>query len=523
MGKSAIYIRIFVAVSLLGGIGLFFLLRNESNFILWLLPYIGFILISYYWIEHSLIGPLQKLVELSTYDPTGRKISNIETTTAGVEITRLHSNFDRLYQQMADEITKTKDARATEQRTMARLNALVDNVSLSIITIDTEGLVKDFNPATPALFNQQPEQLMDVHINQLIPRLNINGGLFRQILNAGVDIELDAMAGETVKPVELSAIELSIKDDDPQYILLLHDISQRKNYEDRLRNLNQRLINTSRQAGIAEIATSILHNVGNVLNSVNTSVAMLRQNLDKNQIEGLRKSLQMLNEQGPALFQADGKGPQVLEYLGALATQLEDAKQDNIKELSQLKQNIKHIAEIVSAQQKFVCKSGVIEELNIAQLIEEALSINAVSMENNQVEIERDFEPVIEFKGERSKIVQILVNLIRNANEAMMQPQSSGPKITISADIVEQNLIVNVQDSGEGISQANMTNMFRYGFTTKSDGHGFGLHSCALAAQEMQGKLKAYSDGEGQGARFELTLPLEPNPTAEHAIEINYG
>lgn len=513
----AIYLLMLFCLT--GAIALFLVLPKQGLVLPLFSGYILLIFFGFFWLIRTIVKPLNQLLEATDYDPTGTRISTNDLLNAPEEFRHLRNNFERLFQHVATEVDNTQNARNAELRAVARLNAMTDNVSLSIITIDTQGIIKHFNPATPTLFGQTPQQLNGAQITKFLPRLNIHGGLFKQMLNAGVDIDLDAVISNTIKPVELSCVKFQFSKDSLQYILILHDISQRKNYEDRLKNLNQKLINTSRQAGIAEIATSILHNVGNVLNSVNTSVSMLRQGLDQNQADGLRRSVEMLKTHGAQLFEANAKGPQLISYLEALTEQMAQTKDNNLRELSTLKQNVHHIAEIVSAQQKFAGKSGVVESLNLARLIEEALSINLVSIENNQVEIERDFDPVIDIKGDRSKIVQILVNLIRNANEAMMPPQSQPPKITISTLKQAQQITISVQDTGEGISEAHMNQMFRYGFTTKSDGHGFGLHSCALAAKDMKGKLEVYSAGKGKGARFELTLPVD----AEELTENHHG
>lgn len=485
----------------------------QQQAILLLIGYIALLVGAAYWTSRTIIKPLQKLTEITAKNPNTYNMANLQLTKGPKEVQQLSNSFHNLYQRIASEVEQALDAKAAEKRAKDRLRALVNNVSLSIITVDIQGFISTCNPATPELFGLTNEQLDGRQITELLPALNINGGLFKQMLNAGVDIELDAIVGEKRKPVELSCAEFSFVHEQQtirQYTLILHDISHRKRNEDRVRKLNQRLINTSRQAGIAEIATSILHSIGNVLNSVNTSVAMLGQALSQNKIEGVKKAAEMLKTQGAELFETDGKGPQLIEYLEAVAQQLEQGKDDSLGEVNALKQNVNHIAEIVSAQQKFSGKSGVIERLNIGELFEEALNINVVSLENNQIAVERNLVAPLEIMGDRSKIIQILVNLVRNASEAVIVPTTHVAKIELSAEIIEHNVILKVKDNGQGISEENMAQMFRYGFTTKEDGHGFGLHSCALAAKEMRGSLTVTSEGNGLGALFCLTLPTDP-------------
>ncbi|MCJ8272317.1 MAG: PAS domain-containing sensor histidine kinase [Psychrosphaera sp.] len=528
--KTSRYIRLLILMCLIAGtltVTLFdarFEQQLSATQVKWMvLGLVGLLIIGLLWLERALIKPLEQLTELTGKNPNTDLMKNLMIKKGPVEIQQLTNNFNQMHQCVAYEMAATFKAQVSQRRAKARLKALVDNVSLSIITIDSNGKIKGFNHATLNLFTLSDEQLQGAQITELLPNLNINGGLFKQILNAGVDIELDAIVGNKIKPVELSCAEFNYTINQQhirQFSLILHDVSHRKRNEERVKKLNQRLINTSRQAGIAEIATSILHSVGNVLNSVNTSVSMLQHALMKSKTEGIQKAAQMLKTQGIELFQPGGKGPQLVEYLQAIFEQLEQDKHKNLDEIASLKHNVNHIAEIVSAQQKFSGKSGLLENLNISELIEEALNINVVSLENNQVEVERCYSSELEINGDRSKIVLILVNLVRNASEAMVTSHDKTAKITLKADIQQHNITISVKDNGHGISQQNMNSMFRYGFTTKQDGHGFGLHSCALAAKEMQGSLSVHSDGPDQGALFKLTLPLDPSAKEAEDIAV---
>ena len=494
----------------------------QTQAILLFIGYIITVIAAAYQTSRTIIKPLEKLTELANNNPNVTLDDAFALKRGPKEILMLANSFQSLWQQIATKMEESLISQAAQKQAQQRLRELVNNISLSIITIDTEGLITGFNPATKELFKLEPEQLDNRQITELVPNLNIKGGLFKQILNTGIDIELDVIVGKTVKPVELSCAEFCYQEEQQsvqQFTIILHDISTRKWNEDRVRKLNQKLINTSRQAGIAEIATSILHSVGNVLNSVNTSISVLQRDLENDKLIGINKTAEMFEQQGAELFAPGGKGPQLINYLYALAQQLQQNSQNQLKEVATLKQNVHHIAEIVSAQQKFSGKSGIIEQLNISELIEEALNINVVSLENNKVTINRKYSSPLNINGDRSKIIQILVNLIRNANEAMMEPKSAHASITINANISDDILTIKVKDTGCGIDQENMSNMFRYGFTTKQNGHGFGLHSCALAAKEMFGTLNVHSDGKGKGAEFELTLPIDPANQQRQQLE----
>ena len=126
--------------------------------------------------------------------------------------------------------------------------------------------------------------------------------------------------------------------------------------------------------------------------------------------------------------------------------------------------------------------------------------------------------PVISM--DKHKVLQILVNLIRNAKYAMDATARRDKRLTVSIRLNPENFVeLSVTDNGIGISRDNLTRIFSHGFTTKRDGHGFGLHSGAIAAREMGGRLYARSDGANQGATFILELPLSAPKSAQATIE----
>ena len=133
--------------------------------------------------------------------------------------------------------------------------------------------------------------------------------------------------------------------------------------------------------------------------------------------------------------------------------------------------------------------------------------------------IRREFDEAPPIMTEKHKVLQILVNLIRNAKYAMDDAGRSDKRLTIKvANEGRHRVKIQVIDNGVGIPPENLTRIFSHGFTTRRNGHGFGLHSSALAVRELGGSLEARSDGEGQGAVFTLRLPsTPPAPSQEPA------
>lgn len=285
-----------------------------------------------------------------------------------------------------------------------------------------------------------------------------------------------------------------------------------------LREAQSELLATARQAGMAEIATNVLHNVGNVLNSVNISADLLSRKLRASKTLGLAKVVQMMNEHKDDLgyfIEHDDKGKLLPAYLGQLSDAVANEQQSMRDELAQLSASVDHVKEIVATQQSYAGAARLEEPLYINVLLEDALRMNAGALTRHQVAVVREFAPVPQIMGDKHRLLLILINLISNAKQAMSDLPGCSRQMTLSMKVVDATLQISVKDDGEGIAPENMNRLFTHGFTTRKDGHGFGLHSCAVAAVEMKGRLTAHSDGPGTGAIFTLELPLKP--VAEHA------
>jgi len=293
------------------------------------------------------------------------------------------------------------------------------------------------------------------------------------------------------------------------------DITRLKEAEQELEKVHKQLVEASRWAGMAEVATDVLHNVGNVLTSVNISCALVAERVQQMDLSNLARIPELISQNMGRLdefFASDPKGRRIPEYLVAVARTFAEQKEFIQKELARLRQYIDHIKEIVAMQQNYAKVAGVIEKIDVTQLIDDALRVNEAALQRHDVKVVREIEPGIpEILVDKHKVLQILVNLIRNAKYALSESGKSERLLTIRVRRVEgDNVQIQVIDNGIGIPPENLTKIFSHGFTTKKDGHGFGLHSSALAARDMGGTLVAWSDGPGKGATFTLTLPMQP-------------
>ena len=291
---------------------------------------------------------------------------------------------------------------------------------------------------------------------------------------------------------------------------LQHEIAERKRAEEEVEALHNQLVEASRHAGMAEVATGVLHNVGNVLNSVNVSSTLMADRLRKSRAPNVARAAELLLAQDGGLAQwltEDEKGKMLPSYLAELGKHLSNEHAEMTGELELLVKNVEHIKEIVAMQQNYAKVSGFLEALPLEKLMDDAIQMNAAAFERHRVKVIRNYETVPNVKVDKHKVLQILVNLLRNAKYAMEGAVER--KLDIHVHISQEGMVrVVVKDTGCGIPKENLTRIFSHGFTTKRDGHGFGLHSGAIAAKEMGGILTAQSEGLGRGATFILDLPI---------------
>jgi len=292
----------------------------------------------------------------------------------------------------------------------------------------------------------------------------------------------------------------------------VRDVTEQKQPEEELARLNRELNDLSRRTGMSQVATGVLHNVGNVLNSVNVSANVVIDKLRSDHGGKLCKVADMLDENAEGLakfLSTDKRGRRLPRYLRTLGTHLTEETDEIRREVAGLLDKIEHIKEIVSMQQAYAHVSGVKQPVCLHELLDAALKLNDASFVRHNVEIVREYEEFPPLLLDKHAAMQVLVNLISNAKHAVKASPRDDKRITLRIKRFDDDRVaVEVADNGVGIPPEHMQRIFEHGFTTKPEGHGFGLHSSALAAQELDGCLTAQSDGPGRGARFCLQLPL---------------
>ena len=291
------------------------------------------------------------------------------------------------------------------------------------------------------------------------------------------------------------------------------DVTKQKQAQLELEAAQRRLVAASRQAGMAEVASNVLHNVGNVLNGVNISAELVAGIVRSSSVTKLGLIAGLLKQHAaelPAYLASDPQGRQLPGYLELLAKHLADEQSNALRELDSLRHSIDHIKEVIAHQQDHAGRGGVVAAVSAAEIMEDGLRITATALQLHGIRLVRRFEEALELRTDKHQVLQILVNLLRNACDALREAPPGGRVLTAEIGRVSgERLYFVVADNGPGIAPQNLPRLFEHGFTTRETGHGFGLHSAALLAQDLGGGLAAASAGPGCGATFRLELPLD--------------
>ncbi|HEX4119131.1 MAG TPA: PAS domain S-box protein [Verrucomicrobiae bacterium] len=299
------------------------------------------------------------------------------------------------------------------------------------------------------------------------------------------------------------------------FTIFLRDITERMKAQAELQSAHQQLVRISRQAGMAEVATSVLHNVGNVLNSINVAATVVEEMIRQSRISDVARLSKLLDEHAEDRIEfltRDPKGQKVPVFLGHLAQTLATEQTDVLGELTSLRKNVEHVKEIIAMQQSYARVSGLFENIDMTELLEDTVRMNAGSLERHEVKLVRDYAPLTPICTDKHKVLQILINLVRNAKYACDESGKTDKQVILRMANGGDRIKISVIDNGVGIPAENLRRIFNHGFTTRQNGHGFGLHSGALAARELGGSLTVSSEGPGLGAAFTLELPCVPPP-----------
>jgi len=485
--------------------------------------------------ERFLTKPLMQMVELVKKIAQGEYSQRI-TMDAGRELGILADSVNT----MSEEITKNINELKSHKE---ELRITLDNIPDSIITMNLQGKILNFNPASERYFEKdKPKEGTELLTEHIF------GKAGRETYLAKVN-EFTSSIGSNPKPLhfpmqytsheqdqielEMSLISLVLPDEN--YILsVARDVTERnkaereiRKYQERLEELveertaelkatQNKLMEISRQAGMAEVATDILHNVGNVLNSLNIDTGLLRGVVESSKVKTLGQCVELLQKHVDDLgtfFTSNPKGKIIPSFLEQLSKVLEEEQSEFVALLQKVTERVNYLKVIVAAQQDFAKVKGHKEECDLVKVLQDSLAVNLPELKDLNITVLEEYDNNLpKIKIYKQQVTQILVNLISNAKNAVIEPGAKKKEIKLSARFGEDVFEIRVEDQGCGITEENMSKIFSYGFTTRKEGHGFGLHHSGNLATELGGSLDVSSEGFGHGATFLLKLPPTQAP-----------
>ncbi len=279
-----------------------------------------------------------------------------------------------------------------------------------------------------------------------------------------------------------------------------------------LRETNEMMVSIAHRAGMAEIATGVLHNVGNLLNSIQIAGEYIEGLLERSNLSVLNNLNRLLakNKDDLANFIAkDKRGRMIPTYL----LRLEAAHREEAKALHDeariILENTATISKIIHLQQDYASGPTFSEMGDLNALVTRTLDMTKVSLRRHQIELKTLYGDIPELPLQQTKLVQVLNNLLQNAKESVLHNEETNRWIEVRTWTGKDGFAwVSVRDNGIGIDKDAIENLFKFGYTTKTDGHGFGLHCSILFMHEMNGEMKVRSDGRDLGAEFLISLPV---------------
>ena len=275
------------------------------------------------------------------------------------------------------------------------------------------------------------------------------------------------------------------------------------------------VLDSAHKAGMADVASEVLHNVGNVVNSANTSIEVLEAKLLHSHIDGLERVAKLLCEQAPhaaEFFAKDPRAPKLINYIAQLSQSSQRERTESAQLIAKLATSINHIRMIVAMQQEHSKGAEFSQEVNLRELVRDALLLKHDRIAGAKINVQVELDEMPLLITNKSKLDQVLMNLVKNAIEAMEGSSTADRTLLIRARVFEGGIAVEIRDRGPGIAPENLTKIFEHGYSTKETGMGIGLHYCANAIRSLGGRIKVVNCEAPWGASFQIWLPCHKNP-----------
>ena len=414
-----------------------------------------------------------------------------------------------------NDITERKQAEAALQR----LANIVESSNDAIIGESLDGKVTSWNPAAERIFGYSAAEMIGQPVATLLPPDRVGEGpaiLDRIVRGEGtIYLETRRLRKDGVQ-IDVAVTISPIKDTEGNTVgasKIGRDITLPKQQTAELEAVQKQLRETAVRIGRAEMARTVVHNIGNVLNGIGVSTTLIAQKIHNSKGSNIGKLAALLRQHEadlPAFLSTDPKGKKVPAFVAELAEKFAEEQKALTGELQIVAEKVAHIRSIIDTHQTSASVSGLSEQVTASELVEAALRMNAASLQSRGVRVVREFSETPPITTEKHKVLQILVNLITNASQALEQGRPTDRQLTFQISLgIPQSVLIAVGDNGMGIAPENLPRIFQPGFTTRQGGHGLGLHGSGLLARELGGDLTVTSGGPGQGAVFTLELPIQ--------------
>ena len=471
-------------------------------------------------------GDLNAEVMITSKDEIGMLGKSFNTMVDDLRAAKLKEEglIDELTS-FTEELEHRVEERTEELgRSESKVRAVLDNIGEGILVLDDSGSIQTMNPAAEKIFNTSEKEAIGKSATQFIKLYGTNSRneikqedalseFFSNNNNQQPKEHVGHRADGSTFPMEYVVSSMKVGDE-TMHVCIMRDITQRKETEATLAEAQATLVDGAHKSGMADMATGVLHNIGNILNSVNLAGEQIYRITSGSKIKGFIKANELLETHKENLadfFTNDDRGKKLPAYYLKMGKVLSDEMSGIQKETQELIDKTTMMKEVISTQQAYAHTGFHTEQLEIHELMEDALKIQIASLEKWGVKLHKHYRETPACVGQKSKLLQVITNLIKNAKEAMNNnDEFNKPKeLTIETGILDDNFAyIKIEDNGCGISSKQLAKIFNHGFTTKETGHGFGLHTSANAMTEMRGSLKVDSAGAERGARFTITIPI---------------
>lgn len=373
---------------------------------------------------------------------------------------------------------------------------VLDSIDDAVFVADTSGGILRVNPAGLALIGGEESELLAQPLSDFVNREE-GRALTSDGENVSVEVRANTsqIAGKTIE------------------VLVLRDLRAEEVSAQRERKLRDELKGASRRAGMSEIARSVLHNVGNVLNSVSVSAGLMRDLLRASRAHALGKIVErLMGDDSPSV----SEDPKLLQLLHMVTARIGEERGELLGEVDRIGTGLEHIREIVQRQNAVANHDAVRETCTVADLLRDASTLVSASFARHGIEFSCRAPAGLAPRTvhvDRLLVAEVLVNLLKNAREATDEVPPPH-RVSLEAGMDDETLLLAVVDNGVGFSASQRARLFESGHTTKPRGQGLGLHESANAVGAQGGNITARSEGPGEGATFTLRLPVQSEGTA---------